>query len=87
MRFDVLVLILFVLKCGEGQSHRYRKESKKVAIKHETKENVYRSVHTCIYIERELAKHIEEQQNGDCNDLFAQQRNDLPQIGSWKYLR
>jgi hypothetical protein len=39
-------------------------------------------VYIHIYIGRKLAKHIEEQQNGDCNSLFAQQRNDLPQISS-----
>jgi hypothetical protein len=81
VRFDVLESILFVLKSGEGQSHRYRKEVKKDAIKYTTKENVYRSIHT-IYIGRDLAKHIEEQQNGDCNGLFALQRNVLPQISS-----
>lgn len=39
-------------------------------------------VYIRIYIGRELAKHIEEEQNGDCNGLFVQQRNDLPQISS-----
>jgi len=57
-RFDVLVSILFVLKSGEGQSHRYRMEPKKGAMKYKTKDNVYRSVHA--YIGRKMAKHIEE---------------------------
>jgi hypothetical protein len=52
VRFDVLVSILFFLKSGEGQSHRYRKEPKKGAIKHKTKQNVYRSIHTCIHRQR-----------------------------------
>ena len=39
-------------------------------------------VYVRIYIGRKLAKHIEEQQNGDCNGLFWQQRNDLPQFTS-----
>jgi len=40
-----------------------------------------------LYIGRELTKHIAKQQNGDCKGLFAQQRNDLPQISSKKNLR
>ena len=52
VRFDVLVSILFVLKSGERQSHKYRKEPKKGAIKYKTKDNVYRSVHTYIHWQR-----------------------------------
>jgi len=49
VRFDVLVSILFVLKSGDGQPHRYRKEPKKGAMKYKTKENVYRSVRAYIH--------------------------------------
>ena len=57
VRLDVLVSILFVLKSGERQSHRYRKEPKKGAKKYGTKDNVYRSVHAYIHWQKSGKAH------------------------------